>query len=225
MRIFVIILMLVPFWAAAGDEAGRITVTGEGRINAAPDMATISVGVSHEAETARDALSHVNDALADVLARLEASGIEPRDMQTNGLSLHPIWDHRSEGPARLRGYQASNNLQVRVRDLPALGGILDRVVSDGANQFHGLTFGLQNPRPSQDDARRAAVADAMGKARLYADAAGISLGAILSISENGGGGHAPAMMMERAVVVSDVPVAAGEVSVAMTVTMVFQIAK
>ena len=226
MRFLAILFIIVPFTLWAGETSGRITVTGEGVVLAAPDMATISLGVTHEAPSAREALSLVNAAVAAVLADLSAAGVDGKDMQTNGLSLNPIWDHRSNsnGPAKIRGYQASNTVSVRVRDLPNLGRVLDSVVSEGANQFHGLTFGLQQPRPLQDQAREAAVKDALAKARLFANAADVTLGQIVSISENGGSRPQPMMRMEAAVVMDSVPVAEGEVGLTMSVTMVFDIA-
>ena len=114
---------------------------------------------------------------------------------------------------------------VRIRDFTLLGGILDQVITDGANDLNGLQFGIQEPDPLVDAARQAAVADGIAKAQLLAGAAGVTLGPVQSISEQGG--RPQPMMMEMAAARSsaDVPVAAGEVSLRAQVSMVFAISE
>jgi uncharacterized protein YggE len=217
--------------AAAGPAAaeGRalITVTGEGRVEAAPDMATITLGVTSEAETARAAMDEASGKVSALLATLRAAGIEARDVQTSGLALNPVWDHRGDdegGPPRIVGFSAQNTVTVRVRALDALGALLDRVLDAGTNTFNGLTFGFREPRPLEDEARRRAVADARAKAELLTAAAGVGLGPIVSISE---AGYAPPMPDFRMAAAADsvgaVPVAAGEMSVTVSVTVVWEI--
>lgn len=213
--------------ALADDMPRQITVTGEGRVEAAPDMATISLGVTHENEQAKLAMQATSDAVARILERIAAMGVAPRDMQTRALSLSPVWSERtaSDGNrARITGFVASNTVMVRVRDLASLGRILDAVIEDGANDFNGLQFDVQNPEPLMDEARRAAVADAMARAALLAEAAGVTLGPVQSISEQGGMRPMGAMM-DMAMRESGVPIAAGEVSVEAMVSMVFAIAQ
>ena len=212
--------------AVADPDDGKLTVTGVGRVDSVPDMATITVGVTSEARTAAEALNDTSAATTRILARMAEAGIAPRDVQTRDLGLSPLWDNRNSSSGsrpKIVGYQASNTVIVRVRALAQLGPILDDVVENGANNFHGLAFGLQNPEPVQDDARRAAVADAMRKAQLYAGAGGLTLGAVLELSEAGSATPQP-VMMERSAMMSDgVPVAQGEVSTNALVTMVFAI--
>ena len=216
-----ICFLLVAFPAVS---AGRITVVGEGSVKTAPDMATISLGVTSEAKTAADALSENTDATASVLDRVSAAGIESRDVQTSGLSLSPNWAHNNtDGTSNIVGFVANNQVTVRVRDLSLLGGILDDVVRNGANTFNSLTFGLQNPDPVMDEARKAAVAEALRKAELYAAAAGVTLGPIAELTESGGPAPQPMFRSAGAMMESDVPVAEGELSVGATITVVFEI--
>ncbi|MBS0125176.1 SIMPL domain-containing protein [Thetidibacter halocola] len=211
--------LATPLYA---DEAGRITVTGEGQAFAAPDMATITLGVTERADNARDAMDATSAGVAAILGRLTAMGVEPRDVQTSDLSLGPVWtQHNSSGEAVITGYEASNRLTVRVRNLDSLGGVLDAVLEDGANRFSGLGFGLQDPAPLEDEARRAAVADALARARLYAEAAGVDLGPILSINESGGVRPMPMDAPMFAARAEAVPVAAGETGLSASVTIVF----
>ena len=182
MRRFLTCLTLILAVPAYAEDA-RLTVTGQGHAVAAPDMATITLGVSERAPEARAAMDATSDSVAAILDRLAASGIAPRDVRTSDLSLGPVWAQRNtSGEPTITGYEASNQLTVRVRDLDSLGGVLDAVLDDGANRFSGLRFGMQDPQPMEDAARQDAIRDALRKARLYADAAGVPLGPILSIS-------------------------------------------
>lgn len=213
----------------AWAEAPTITVTGQGQVSRAPDMATISLSVTANAATAAAAVAQVSKNLAGVLDRLKAEGVAERDMQTSGLNLSPVWDSPRPGSnvaPKITGFSASSAISVRVRALDHLGGVLDGVVKDGANGFSGLAFGLADPAPAQDDARKAAVADALHKAQLYAEAAGVKLGAVQSITDQDGGGPRPVMMMKAAPMMADaapMPVAQGEVELDASVTMVFAI--
>ena len=188
-------------------------------------MATLNLGVTNEARLAGEALRMTSDAVAAVLARLNEAGIAPRDMQTQGVSVQPVWNRRNadNAPPRITGFVARNALSVRVRDLDTLGSILDQVVQDGANTFNGLQFSLQDPEPAMAAARQDAVQDAIAKAEQLAQAAGVTLGPVQTISEGGGGGRPVMMEMASARMASDVPVAAGEVSLTSRVTMVFEI--
>lgn len=214
------VLLCVPMGAMA-DEARRvITVTGTGAVDAAPDMAVIQIGVAKEAKTAADALGQTTTAMTAMFERLKQAGVAPRDIQTSGLSLNPVWDHSKSGPPQQIGIRAQNGVMVRVRDLPALGGILDALVRDGANQLNGVTFTLQDPAPVKDKARALAVADARRKATLYADAAGVALGDVLTISEVGNAQPRPQMMSAR-MADEAVPIAEGEVTTQAMVNIVF----
>lgn len=225
-HIFFILTVLTVSLASAvsGEPVQRqITVTGTGQITAVPDMATITLGVTNEADEAGDAMAATSEAVATILDRLEAMGIAARDMQTQQFSIHPVWSNRgssSDGRSKITGFQASNMVLVRVRDLDRLGDILDAVIADGANNFNGLQFSVQNPDPLIDKARQAAVANAIARAELLTSAAGVSLGAVLSIAEHGGGSQPMAMASMRD---SSAPVAAGEVSINASVSMVFAI--
>jgi hypothetical protein len=210
--------------ASAQDNAmlPQITVTGEGQVEAAPDMATMTLGVTTEARTAAAALSDNSTQLAQVLARLRAAGVAERDLQTTGLSLNPNWQAPSEGGTpRITGYVASNMLTVRLRDLEAMGGVLDAAIGDGANTFNGLSFGLSDPAPAMAEARRLAVADAIARATLLTEAAGLTLGPVLSISEGGVRAQPGPMFRMEAVADAPVPVAGGAVATQASVTIVF----
>lgn len=215
-------LLGAVFALPVAAHAAEITVTGEGQVNVAPDMASVMLGVTSEAATAGEAMAANSEQLATVLERLRAAGVEDRDLQTTGLSLNPNWTQAEGEASKIAGYTASNMLTVRVRALDGLGGILDAAVQDGANTLNGVSFDLADPAPVMDEARKAAVADALARARLLADAAGVQLGEIVSINEGGASPNPPSPMYRMEA--SAVPVAEGEITRSATVTIVFDIA-
>lgn len=223
--IWIAAFLAMPGVALAQVGERRITVVGEGRVEAASDMATVTLGVTSEAKGAREAIDDNSRDMAAVLERLTAAGIADRDMQTANFSVSPRFDYsRSSGQGGITGFVAQNTVVVRVRDLDNLGGILDAVARDGANDFRGLQFGLQDPGPVEDEARKEAVAEARRKAELYAAAAGVTLGALMTLSEDGGATPQPMMMQAEMRMASDsVPVAEGEVTVTAQVTLVYAI--
>jgi len=208
----------------AQDSAPKLTVTGEGEAVAVPDMATVSLGVSAQNPDPGVAMNEASEVAGAILARLDAMGIAARDRQTSDVGLQPIWNaHDSDRPREITGYEASNRLTVRVRDLDQLGAVLGAVTEDGANRLSGLSFGLQDPDPVSEAARRDAVADAMERAKVLAEAAGVTLGPVLSISESGGG-YAPSPMPMMEARVAAAPIATGESTINARVTMVFELA-
>lgn len=209
--------------AFAEDAMTRtISVTGTGTIEAAPDMATLMIGVTTQGDTAAAALAANSAATDAVIARLTASGIEARDMQTSNLSINPNWTGYDSSTPTISGYVANNMLTVRVRKLDTTGAVLDAAVADGANTLNGMTFGLADPDPAYNEARKEAVADARAKAELLAEAAGVKIGAVLSISD-GGAMTDPAPMYRDAVSASPVPVVGGELGLVASVTVTYEI--
>ncbi len=208
---------------AAAETQRTITVTGEGVVETAPDQATISLGVTTNAETAVEALAANSDALTKVIAQLKAAGVAEADLQTANLSLNPNWSgYDSSSTPTIAGYMAANMLNVRVRDLDELGAILDAAVSDGANTMNGITFGLAEPNPVMNAARARAVSDATARATVLVTAAGGTLGDIISITEGGTfPGPAPMFRAEA----SDVPIENGEIGMTASVTVTFEIAQ
>ena len=215
-------LSLVPLTAALADMA-TLTVTGSATVETVPDLATLSLGVTTMGATASAAMQANSDAVAAVIARLKASGVEAADIQTSNLSLNPNWVSNASGTAsEIQGYMANNMVTIRVRAIANTGAVLDAAISDGANALNGLTFSLQDPRPAEDEARLKAVADARARATLLAGAASIQLGPILSIIEGGMASPMPGPMY-RLDSAAAVPVETGSVGVSASVTLVFQI--
>lgn len=212
-------------------NTSRITVTGEGEMNVAPDMALLNLAVVREADTARDALNQNNEAMEKVLSAMKEAGVEPRDLQTGGFNIQPryIYPDNKNGltQPKISGYSVSNSLSVRVRDLNKLGAILDTSVTLGVNQGGDVTFVNDNPSATITEARKRAVADALAKAKTLTDAAGVGLGDVLEMNEISRRPMPVPMMrgkmvaMEAAPQADSVPMSAGENTYHVSVTMTF----
>ena len=195
-----------------------ISVTGEATVSVPPDLAQIDGGVTSEAKTAREASEANNAAMGKVLQALKGAGIEEKDFQTARLSLQPQNAPNRTGPSAIVGYRASNRVTIRVRDVTKVANVIDTLVGAGANEIGGINFVVSQASKLLDEARERAVADARRKAEIYAKAAGVTLGAPLSISEEGNSAPVPYRRMAAGMAAS-APVAQGEETLAVTVSV------
>ena len=195
-----------------------ISTTGEATVSVAPDLAQIDGGVTSEAKTAREASDANNAAMGKVLLALKSAGIEEKDFQTSRLSLQPQSAPNRPGPSTIVGYRASNRVTVRLREMAKLANVIDTMVGAGANDIGGINFMVSQASKLLDEAREQAIADARRKAEIYAKAAGVTLGAPLSISEEGAPGPMPYRKMVAGMAAS-APVAQGEETLRVTVSV------
>ena len=210
----------------AGARPPSITVAGTGEAHGKPDFAQVQVGVVSEALTAAEALRKNNEAMSHLIVMIRKRGIDEKDLQTTQFNVSPRYkyDKNQQEPPKIAGYQVTNEVRVKVRNLLALGAFLDETVSLGANQVRGISFGVAEPAQLMDEARRKAIADAQHRARVYAEAAGLKLGKPIRIDEQAGGrpGPYPVARMDAAAA-SSVPVAPGEQTFSVTVTVSYAI--
>lgn len=160
-----------------------LEITAQGETRRTPDIATISAGVVTQAADAASAMRENATRMDRVIAALKRAGIADRDIRTANISLSPQYRYANNEPPVITGYQASNNVTVRFRDIARSGTVLDALVATGANQINGPDLGLDNPASALDEARVDAVNKAKARADLYARAAGMRVKRILSISE------------------------------------------
>lgn len=207
-----------------------ITVSGQGNAATPPDMATIRSGVTTIAKTAKEALDANSAAMEQIIKTLKARNIENKDIQTSGFSVNPEYRRQQPGQRggqrtnEIVGYRVSNNVGVKVRKLPRLGEILDALVQAGSNQISGVSFSIANPDAITNKARRNAIDDARARAELYAEATGVRVGKVVSISEQSI--RAPQPRFERmAMMRSDagVPIAAGEQQVSASINVMYEL--
>jgi uncharacterized protein len=204
---------------AQTDFPPAITVSGEATISVAPDLAQVEAGVTSDGKTAREASEANNVAMGKVLLALKAAGIDARDIQTSRLSLQPQSAPNRSIPNAIVGYRASNQVTVRLHDVTKVASTIDLLIGAGANDIGGINFMVSQASKLLDDAREQAVADARRKADIYAKAAGVTLGAPLSISEQGSPGPMFRGKMMAAAPMATTPVAQGEETLSVTVSV------
>jgi uncharacterized protein YggE len=224
-RIVLATILAAALIAPAGAEdapIAAISVTGEAQISVAPDLAQIDAGVSTEAKTAREASDTNNAAMGKVLLALKGAGIEEKDFQTSRLSLQPQYAPNRAPPNAIVGYQANNRVTVKLRDVSKAAALVDTLVGAGANSIGGISFLVSQPSKLLDEAREQAIADARRKAEIYAKAAGVTLGAPLSISEEGAQAP-PQLRRMSAGIAAAAPIAQGEETLRVTVSVSWSI--
>ena len=221
-------LAIVPAKAqspqAQASPSARIVVIGEGNVGVAPDYAQIRSGVTTRAKTAKEATDANSKLMTAVIAALTDAGIEQKDIQTARFSVQPVYASPQPGTEqKLTGFAVSNQVAVTVRQTAKVGDILDRLISSGATDVGSVEFLHSDLSKVLDRAREAAIADAQRKAGLYAHAGGLNLGRIVWITEDSGYSAPPPMPM--AMRAASVPVAAGEDTLQVRVTVGFDIAQ
>ncbi len=215
--------------ALAHDEPDKrtISLSASGAVKTTPDKVDISTGVTTEAKTAREALDQNTGAMAKVVESLKADGIDAKDIQTVNFSVGPVYDQRpmdKPAPPEVVGYRVTNQVRITLHDIKKLGAILDKVVTLGSNQIDSIEFGVEEPEALKDEARKLALKNVTDNAKLYAEAAGVGLGRILSITEEESS-YQPryAPMATRMDSAKEVPIEAGTASVEVRVRVSWEI--
>ena len=204
------------------DAPGNaIVITGTGRVSVAPDIALLTLGVESQARTLGEATSDAARRMSAVVARIKAFGVADSDIATVAYSvdprLAPSDPARREEPPRIVGYHVTNVAQVSVRKLPDAGPILDAAVAAGANTVRGIRFTLADPAPTQAQARKNAVADALAKTHQIASAANVKLGDVLTIRESTT--SQPVPMRTMALRAESTPIEPGQLEVVVTIEL------
>jgi len=221
----VVLFAFVGRLGLAEETARTISVSGQGKATGPPDLATINTGVVTQATKASAALAANSEALELIMDALKAHRVASKDIQTSNFDIRPEYKRgpRGQQQQEIVGYRVTNQVRVRVRNLPDLGRVLDSLVRAGSNQISGIGFSIDDPTGVLNQARNRAIDDAQSRANLYAHAADVQVGKVISISEQVAQSPRPqfvgrAMAME---VAGAVPVATGEQEVRATVYMVF----
>jgi uncharacterized protein YggE len=222
------------FTLPTSPERRTISVSGVGKVSAAPDVAEISVGVVTQAATAREALKANNEAMDALHGALKERGIAAKDIQTSNLSVFPQYSQPAppqpgqpprEHQPRIVGYQVNNTVHVTVHEVAKLGTLLDAVVESGANQMHGISFRIGEPERLLEQARKRAMADAKWKAEQLAGEARVVVGPPISIQESEAALPPPRPMRAAmfAAAPPPVPVAPGEQELSVSVHVVYEL--
>lgn len=215
------------------ETAPVLTLNVTETVEAAPDMATVGTGVQTRAMTAAQAMGDNATQMTSLINALTKAGIARKDIQTSGINLSPQYDYSgrnpdgSQLPPKFTGYEASNQLTVKLRDIKSVGPMLDKMVAAGATNLSGPTFTISDPTPMIVQARAAALKTAKQRGDYYAQATGYRSARLLSIAENSSSGRPPMpmMAMRMKAEAADTPVEPGQVSSAVTLTVQYALDK
>jgi uncharacterized protein len=203
----------------------RVTATAEART--VPDLATVSLGVVSRGATAREAQANQASRMTQVMDAVKTLGVAETDVQTSQIGLNPMIDW-ADGRQRIRGYESTNMVQVRVKDMTKVSEVVDAVVADGANRLDGIAFSMDNTADAEQTAHADAVRKARQRADAYAAGAGLSVHRVISITE--GVDLSPVPMLTASVArdamaeqAASTPINPGQVSTGATVTAVFEL--
>ena len=206
-------------------STGTIVVSGTGRVAVQPDVADLRLGVTVAKPTVEAARGEAAATMDAILRAVDGAGVARADVRTAMLSVQPRYDYRDGRAPVLTGYEIANVVEVSVRDLSALGDVIDATLTAGATSMDALSFRLADPRPAEREARRQAMAEARSRADVLAEAAGVTVQGVSDIVE----GQqvrppGPVAKAERMALAADpgTPVEAGTLEVAVTVSVTYR---
>ena len=204
----------------------RLDITATGSVSRVPDLAIISAGVVTKSTTATGAIADNAARMERVRAALRRAGIADKDIQTSSISLNPDYRYENNQAPVLTGYQASNNVSVKFRDIRNSGKILDALVAEGANQINGPSLTIDKPEGAYDEARVKALAVGRARAELYARSLGMRVVRLVEVSEGGANNPRPPMpmaMMAKAERSADTSIDPGSQDLEVTLSMSFDL--
>jgi uncharacterized protein YggE len=211
---------------AAVFHATTLNLSATGEVKAAPDQATITLGVRTTGKTAAQAMAANRDRMATTIAALTAAGIQKKDIQTSNLSLAAQYAYEPNQSPRLTGYEADNQVSVVVHDVSRVGAAVDAVTAGGTNQIGGIAFGLADPQPMMDEARRGAVKTLRARADLYAQASGLRIVRLVNLTEGSADQpieRRPMAMMAMAKAAAPTPVEPGQLTIDVQLSAVYEL--
>lgn len=231
-RPLLMLLAAAPFAAqaqgvpATAPTGTRLDIVATGDVSEVPDIAQIGAGVVTQAAGAADAMADNARRTAATIAALKKAGVADRDIQTSSINLSPQYRYADNQPPVITGYQASNRVSVRFRDISRAGSILDALVVAGANQIDGPSFSIDRPDALLDQAREKAIATARARASLYAKATGLQVKRIVAINESAAEAPPrvyPMAMMARSKDSADTSVQPGEQKLSVSLSVTFDL--
>ena len=211
---------------ANAAKMAQITVSATGQVSQAPDRASVSAGVVTQAKTADAAMSANAAKMNAAFDELRAAGVLEKDIRTSQMSLNPRYNYQNRQNPKITGYEVRNTVSARTDDLEKVGPMLDALVKAGVNKINGVSFSISEPDTAKSKAREMAIKSAKAKAQNMADAAGVSLGHLTSMSENSRGGFTPqsvAFARTESLQAAPTPIAAGEQNLSVTVSLTYEI--
>ncbi len=209
-----------------------IWVSGEGKVTAVPDIATLRLGVEAQETSVATAQSKAAEAMDEVMTALTKNGVAKKDIKTQYFSISKVtrWDNTKQEEIVV-GYRVSNMVTAKIRDIAKAGTIIDAVAEAGGDltRIDSISFSVDDPSAYYDEAREKAVAEAKAKAKQLAGLAGVTLGKPTYISEST---YTPGPIYRQDLVEKaagapavETPISPGEIEITLTVQVAYAIPK
>ena len=176
--------------SVATTKSTTFDVSGEGKVTAKPDTASVTAGIVSQSSTVKGAQDQINAVINKITSALKQAGVDSSDIQTTNYSVNPDFDYTG-GTQKIKGYSASTNILIKVKQIDKINEVIDLSTANGANQVSGVSFDVADRTKLEDAARQKAVDSAKLKAEAAAKIAGFKLGRIINYSENTGGVSRP----------------------------------
>ena len=179
------IVLVAVFMALDNNAQDRFSVTATGRVFAKPDIANLTLGFRTEVKpTAAEAVQENSEKMNEIIVALKGLNIEAKDIKTTNYNLSPIYDWIETEGQRLRGYQVSQNVTIKIRNLDKIGDAIAKTAEQGANQVGNISFTIDDEDELKAQARDEAIDKAQAKAKALVEKTGMRLGKIVNIYEN-----------------------------------------
>ena len=209
----------------SNPDHAEITVSGTGRLSVQPDVADLRLGVSLSRGSVAELRDEAAKLMSAILAAVQSTGVENQDVRTSLLTVQPRFAYHENEPPKPAGFELTNVVQITVRDLARLTDVIDGALKAGATSMDSLEFRLEDPSPSEQEARRRAMVQARSRADVLAEAAGVSISSVSSVVEDGSiQPPRPFAKAERMMMAADVatPVESGSLEVTARVTVTYR---
>ena len=212
----------------SGQQQSGISVNGSGSVSVPPDIARIDVGIEVTAESVAEARERAAEAMAAVMDSLEDNGVDDADVRTRFLNIYPQYNYRNEEAPEITGFTVNNQVTVTVREIDSATDVLDGAIEAGGDavRVNGISFTVEEPEDFLDEARADAIANARKRAETLADAAGVNLGAVRTISEStsfGGERFFAESAFDGAAGGAPSPISPGEQELTVNVSVVYEV--
>jgi hypothetical protein len=217
---------IYSFYTLPNNETETISVSGEGKASAKPDVAIITLGVKTEAPKSNDAVNQNNTKMNVIIKAVKDLGIDAKDIQTTNYDLQPVYNYTRDSGRVLTGYSLDQQITVKIRSIDKISSVLDTATSNGANNVGNLQITVDNPDAVKAEARANAIAKAKQKAAEMTKNSGLKLGKVINVDESNYYSPSPVsyntMKLDQAVggaaPVADIQAGQNEYSITVTLT-------
>lgn len=179
------IVIVAVVMALKSNNQDRFSITGSGTVYAKADIANLQVGLrTGTKKTPAEATTDSTNKMNAIITAVKALGIEDKDIKTSDYNLNPVYNYTQNKGQELQGYEVTQNVTLKIRDLTKIGDVIAKTTEQGANQIGNISFTIDDEYALKNQARELAITKAKEKAVMIAAQSGMKLGEVKSVYEN-----------------------------------------